>query len=107
MVTLNLADWLSLFTTMSGYEPARTPAGSVATSLWFANDTRFSVVVAKTTVGASPEGLKLVPVMVMRLIEVLSTALSIAGAVDAALRPANIRDAREPNSIRLESRRVF
>ena len=34
--------WGTLFVTVSEYEPAANPAGSVATSFWFVNDTRAS-----------------------------------------------------------------
>jgi hypothetical protein len=37
--------------------------------------------VAKTTVGARPDGLRLLPVMVIRLFVVFTTALKIIGAV--------------------------
>jgi hypothetical protein len=67
--------------TVSEYEPAANPAGNVATSFWFVNDTRASVVWAKTTVGASPDGLKLLPVMVIRLFVVFTAALKIIGVV--------------------------
>jgi len=74
-VTLNVATWLLLFTTTSEYEPAENPAGRVATSRRFVNDARVSVVVANTTFGASPDGLKLAPLMVMWLFEVFTTVL--------------------------------
>jgi hypothetical protein len=47
----------------------------VATSFWFVNDTKASAVWAKTTVGASPDGLKLSPVIVMRLFDLFKTVL--------------------------------
>jgi hypothetical protein len=49
--------------------------GNWATAVWFVNLVRASVVLAKTTVGASPLGLKPVPVMVIRLSVVFSTVL--------------------------------
>jgi L-2-hydroxyglutarate oxidase LhgO len=55
--------------------------GSVATSLWFVNDTKSSAVWAKTTVGARPDGLKLAPLIVIRLFVEFTTALKIIGAV--------------------------
>jgi hypothetical protein len=74
-VTANVAVWLALFVMVSEYEPALNPVGSLATALLFVNDNRVSVVVAKTTVGASPAGLKLLPVMVIRLVVVFSAVL--------------------------------
>jgi hypothetical protein len=41
------------------------PEGSVATIVTFVNVTRVSLVVARVTVGATPAGLKLCPVMVI------------------------------------------
>jgi hypothetical protein len=64
-----------VFTTTREYEPAENPVGSVATSFWLANDTKARVVVAKTTFGARPDGLKFFPVIVMWLFDVFTTAL--------------------------------
>jgi hypothetical protein len=50
--------------TLSRYEPLK-PEGSVATIVTFVNVTRVSLVVARVTVGATPAGLKLCPVMVI------------------------------------------
>jgi hypothetical protein len=74
-VTVSVAAWLALLVTVSEYEPALNPVGSFARALLFVNDNRVSVVVAKTTLGARPDGLKLVPVMVIRLVVVFSTVL--------------------------------
>ena len=74
-MTLNVAVWLLLFVTVREYEPAPNPVGSCATALWFVNDNRERVVVAKTTVGASPDGLKFVPLIVIRLFVVFTVVL--------------------------------
>jgi hypothetical protein len=52
-----------------------------------------SVVVAKTTVGARPDGLKLDPLMVIRLFVVFTTALKIIGAVAPQAGAARNMDA--------------
>ena len=72
---LNLAVRLLLLVTASGYEPAENPVGRCAVTLPLENDNRVSFVVAKTTVGASPVGLKLVPVIAISLMDVFTTAL--------------------------------
>jgi hypothetical protein len=64
-----------LFVTDSEYEPAANPAGRVATSLWFVNDAKVNCEPAKSTVGASPVGLKSVPVIVIRWVDVLTLVL--------------------------------
>jgi hypothetical protein len=68
-----VAVWLLVFVTVSKYEPARNPLGNCATASLFVNETRTSGVWANTTLGASPVGLKLVPVMVIRLFEPFMT----------------------------------
>jgi hypothetical protein len=74
-VTPSVAVWVSLFVTVSEYEAAPNPTGNFATALWSVKDTKVSVVVANTTVGASPEGLRLAPFMVIRLVVVFTTVL--------------------------------
>src|ERR1039458_7296431 len=80
-VTPNVPVWGVLFLMEIVDEPAANPAGKRAPALWFVNDSTVSVVVAKTTVGARPDGLKLAPLMVIRLFVVFTTALKIIGAV--------------------------
>jgi len=62
-------------------------------ALWFVNDSTASVVVAKTTVGARPDGLKLAPLTVIRLFVVFTTALKIIGAVAPQAGAARNMDA--------------
>jgi hypothetical protein len=81
---VNVAAWLALFVTVSEYEPALNPVGNCPNALWSVNDTRDSVVVAKTTFGARPAGLKLAPVMVIRLFVVFTTVLLMAMAALAS-----------------------
>jgi hypothetical protein len=101
-VTVNVPVWGTLFVTVSEYEPAANPAGSVAISFWFVYDNRASAVWAKATVGAGPNGLKLAPlmVMVMRLFVVFTTALKITGAVALqAGAPRNMTNAAIRNCL--------
>jgi len=63
-VTLNAALWLLLFVTVREYVPALKPVGNCATTFSFVKEASASGVCAKTTVGASPDGLKLVPSIV-------------------------------------------
>jgi hypothetical protein len=91
--------WGMLLVTVSEYEPAANPTGNCATTLRFVNDTRASAVWAKTTVGASPEGLKLFPVIVIRLFDPFNAVLYTTGT--AALRTAE--KAVRANGIRLNN----
>jgi hypothetical protein len=59
-----------------------------------------SVVVAKTTVGARPDGLKLAPLMVIRLFVVFTTALKITGAVALQAGVVRSMDAITNDAIR-------
>jgi hypothetical protein len=74
-VTLNAALWLLLFVTIREYVPAPKPVGKCATACWFVKEASPSGVCAKTIVGASPDGLKLLPSMVSWLFWEFTTVL--------------------------------
>jgi|HubBroStandDraft_4_1064222.scaffolds.fasta_scaffold1801959_2 hypothetical protein len=61
---LKAAVWPLLFVTVREYALAPKPAGNCATAFWVVKEASASCVCAKTTVGASPDGLKLLPAMV-------------------------------------------
>jgi hypothetical protein len=74
-VTLKAALSLPLFVTVRKYVPVPKPVGRCATACWFVKEASPRWVCAKTTVGARPDGLKLLPVIVIWLLDVFTTVL--------------------------------
>ena len=74
-MTPNAALSLPLFVTVREYVPMPKPPGNCATAFWFVKEASASGVCAKTTVGASPDGLKLLPSIVSWLFREFTTVL--------------------------------
>jgi hypothetical protein len=69
--------------TTSEYEPDFRLDNTVTTRVLFVNDAKESIIFSSLTVGAAPVGIKVLPEMVSRLVDVLTTVLYMAGVVAA------------------------
>jgi hypothetical protein len=91
-VTSKAAVWPLLFVSVRLYVPGAKPDGSVTVSRVLLKESTTAWVVAKTTVGVSPAGLKSCPVAVIRFCVKFTTMLKIFGVATSARIASAIRE---------------
>jgi hypothetical protein len=83
-VTTKVAEAAVLELTVRRYDPASRLDGSVATTLLLVDETTVNFVLPRITAGATVEGLKLLPLIVICFVAESTRALTIAGSAVAA-----------------------